>query len=70
MQTISDSRVRSAAKRVGLMARKSRWRRDSIDNFGDYQLIDPRYNCVVDGARFDLTAADVLAFCSERRTAA
>jgi hypothetical protein len=29
-----DARARRAAQRVGLVARKSRWRANSIDNFG------------------------------------
>ena len=29
-------------------------------------IVDPRLNCVVAGARFDLTADDVVEFCAER----
>ena len=58
-----DARARRAAKCVGLIARKSRWRRDSIDNFGDYMLIDLYGNYTVAGFRFDMTAEDVIAYC-------
>ena len=61
-----DGRARRAARRCGLVARKSRWRRNSIDNLGGFQLINPQGNYVVAGARFDMTAEDVIAFCSER----
>jgi hypothetical protein len=60
-----DSKARRAAARVGLKARKSRWRRDSIDNFGDFQLIDPSRNCVVAGSRFEMSAEDVIEYCSD-----
>jgi len=60
----SDSKARRAARRVGLVARKSRWRRDSFDNHCGYMLIDPTTNFVVAGSRFDLTAEDVVQFCA------
>jgi hypothetical protein len=66
--TISDSaldhRARRAAKRIGLVARKSRWRRDSIDNYGGFMLIDPYRNFAVCGQRYDLTADDVIEYCN------
>jgi hypothetical protein len=61
-----EDQARRAAKRVGLQARKSRWRTGSIDNLGEFMIVDPRLNCVVAGARFDLTADDVIALCAER----
>jgi hypothetical protein len=48
--TYSDSAARRAANRVGLVARKSRWRRDSIDNYGGFMLVDPCF--VVHRSRF------------------
>jgi hypothetical protein len=63
MTGASDKRARRAARRIGLLARKSRWRRDTIDNHGGYRLIDPYRNYVVAGCRFDLTAADVVELC-------
>ena len=61
----SDKQARRAAKRIGLLARKSRWRRDTIDNHGGYMLIEPYRNRVVAGSRFDLTTADVVELCNE-----
>ena len=63
-----ESQARRAAKRVGLMARKFRWRKGSIDNFGEFMIIEPRCNYVLAGARFDYTADDVVVFCAEYRS--
>jgi hypothetical protein len=60
-----DARARRAARRVGLIACKSRWRANTIDNFGGFMLIDPFTNFAVAGIRFDLTAADVLEFLQD-----
>ncbi len=59
----SDSRVRRAAKRIGLAAIKSR-RQRSLDNFGGYMLIDAQRNWVVAGSRFELTADEVVDYCA------
>jgi hypothetical protein len=40
---------------VGLVAKKSTWRKDSPDNMGEFQIIDPKQNLVVDGSRYDCT---------------
>ena len=55
--------ARRAAKRVGLQARKSRARTISLDNHSEFMLVDPMHNCVVAGARFDLSAQEVIDFC-------
>lgn len=58
-----ESRVRRALASMGLALRKSRQRHISAYNYSGYQVVDPDTNCVVDGARFDLTLeqiADVL----------
>ncbi len=60
-----EGRARRAAKNIGLAARKSRRRHDSIDNLGGFMLVDPQLNFVVAGARFDLSAADVIGWCQE-----
>jgi hypothetical protein len=62
---VSDSAARRAARRVGLVARKSRWRKYSIDNHGDFIIIDPSTNGVVAGSRFDLTAEEVVEWCRD-----
>jgi hypothetical protein len=59
----SDSAARRAARRIGLVARKSRWRRNSIDNYGGFMLING--NWVVAGSRYDMTPDQVVAYCSD-----
>jgi hypothetical protein len=60
---VSESAARRAAKRIGLIARKTRWRRDTIDNRGGFQLLNPYSNWIVAGEKFDLSPDDVVAFC-------
>jgi hypothetical protein len=62
-----EAKARRAAKRVGLRAIKSRWRRGSIDNQGMFMLFDPVPNSVVAGARFELDPAAMIAICEKRR---
>lgn len=59
-----EHRARRAARRVGLIARRSRWRVNSPDNIGGFMLVDPRTNFAVDGFRFDLSAEYVIDCCS------
>ena len=59
-----EQRARRSARRVGLMARKSRWRLGSVDNLGGFMLINPEMNIPVDGERFDLSAQYVLEYCA------
>jgi hypothetical protein len=40
-----------AARKVDLAAHKSRWRLNSIDNFGGFQIVDPYRNAIVAGKR-------------------
>ena len=61
-----EARARRAARRIGLTAAKSRWRRDTIDNHGGFQIVDLYTNNVVGGERFELSPAAVLDFCSRR----
>jgi hypothetical protein len=63
-----ESRARRSARRVGLVARKSRWRQFTIDNLGGFQVFDPFVNNVHAGVRFDLTAHDVIAYCTDDET--
>jgi hypothetical protein len=60
-----DSRARRAARRVGLIARKSRWRAGSIDNYGDFMLVDPDGGIPVGGFRWDMTAQEVIEYCRD-----
>ena len=60
-----EGRARRAAKRVGLLVRKSRQRVGTNDNHGGFCLVDPFRNAIAAGERFDLTAADVVTWCRE-----
>jgi hypothetical protein len=64
-----ERKARRAAERVGLPAIKTRWRAGSIDNWRGFQLVDPYFNRVEAGVRFDLSAEEVIAFCKEERAA-
>jgi hypothetical protein len=61
-----DARARRAARRVGWLACKSRWRVDTIDNRGRYMLIDQWSNSCVHGERFELSAEDVIELCNQQ----
>jgi hypothetical protein len=60
-----DARARRAARAAGFEARKSRWRAGSCDNEGGFMLVNPRFNSVECGSRFDMSAEDVLAYCRD-----
>jgi len=60
--SFSESRARSAAKRVGLRAHESR--SQYIGNLGGFQLLDPKRAKVVAGERYDMTPLDVINFCA------
>ena len=64
-QSAMDARARRAAKRVGLVASKTRWRKDSVDNFGGFMLIDASSNVVTCGTRWDMSAEEVIEYCRE-----
>jgi len=63
-QSSLDARARRTALRVGLLARKSRKRRDSWENQGGFMLVDSR-NCLAAGSQFDMSAEDVMEYCSK-----
>ncbi len=60
------AKARRAARRVGLRVCKSRGRVyiPNLDDFGELMLVDPMTNAVVAGARFDLSAEEVIEICS------
>jgi hypothetical protein len=60
-----DARARRAARRVDLIAEKSR-ERLHINNLGGYQLISASSNTVEFGVNYDLSAVDVIDICGER----
>lgn len=59
-----ESQARRAAKQAGLCATKSN-AGISLDNLGDFMLIDPSINAVVAGSRYDMIAEEVIEYCSE-----
>jgi len=58
-----ESRARRAARRVGIVARKSRWRLGSVDNRGGFMLLEPIANRPIAGIRWDLSATVVIEWC-------
>ena len=58
-----NARARRVAKAAGYEARKSRWRRDSLDNAGGFMIIDPETRFPVAGFNFDLDAQEVIEWC-------
>jgi hypothetical protein len=61
-----EARARRAAKRVGLLAIKSRRLRRTCNNQGGFMLIEPIHNRVVAGVRLELTPQRVIEICAER----
>lgn len=59
-----EQRARRAAARAGLIAKKTRWRAGSVDNYGGFQLVDAHTNNVVEGERYDMSAEEVIAYCA------
>lgn len=59
-----EARARRVARREGLRAIKSTWRKNSWDNQGGFMLVDDR-NIVQDGARYELSAEEVIDFCTQ-----
>lgn len=65
-ESAMDVRARRAARRVGLVASRSRWRKHSIDNHGGFMIIEPNSNRVVWGEKWDLSAEDVIECCRDQ----
>jgi hypothetical protein len=65
-ESAMDSRARRAAKKAELVAEKSAWRKDSIDNRNGFRIVDPYYNRVIAGVRYDMSAQEVINFCAEK----
>ena len=66
-QTVAarEARARRAARRVGLIAKKSRRWVGTVFNHGEFMLVDGYYGHLVMGEWFDLTPEDVISFCNE-----
>ena len=65
----SDDRARRAARKAGLIAPKSRWRANTIDNQGGFRVVDRHYNLIVGGGRYDLSTHGVIEFCAQKSSA-
>jgi hypothetical protein len=63
--TALESRARREAKRVDLVATKSRCRKHTTDNHGGFQLVDPCRDAVVVGSKYNLSANEVIEFCTK-----
>ena len=55
--------LRTEAKRVGLIIKKSRRKIKTENNLCGYMLVDGKRRSCVHGSRWELTAADVLRYC-------
>ena len=55
--------LRTAAKRVGLIIKKSRCKIKTENNLYGFMLVDETRRSYVHGSRWELTAADVLRYC-------
>ena len=62
---VLENLCRRRATRVGLYLRKSRAKRLSVDNRGEYMLIELDHNAIVAGQRFDLSLSDVVEWLDE-----
>ncbi len=58
-QKVRENAARRWAKRHGLILRKSRAQRLSLDNLGGYMLVDDERNLAVAGERYNLDLDDV-----------
>jgi hypothetical protein len=65
-QLINESTVRARAKRAGYAVRKSR-ARHSIDNHGEFMLVNAGSNWIVLGSRYDATLEDIDAFLDDTK---
>lgn len=63
-------RLRRKLNKLGYTMMKMNCKRDSIDNFGGYAIIDTEYNAIVRGTRFDLDLDDVEKFISDEESVA
>lgn len=54
-----DARLRRMASRLGYVLTKSRARHTSINNFGEYALLDRDTGVIIFGSKFNLSLNDV-----------
>jgi hypothetical protein len=60
-----ENRLRKLAHRRGYRIQKSR-RQIDMDNFGEYMLVDIRFNATILGSRYDATLDDIEGFLKTR----
>jgi hypothetical protein len=60
-----ENRLRRQAGRLGLVLRKSRARLWSLDNRGEYMVIDANSNFIVAGEKFDRSLDQVAKFLDD-----
>jgi hypothetical protein len=65
IEAAMEARARRAARRVGLIAKKSRRWVGSVFNHGGFMLVDGYYGHLVMGEWFDLTPEDVISYCED-----
>ena len=58
--------LRTAAKRVGLIIKKSCRKIKTANNLCGFMLVDETRRSCVHGSRWELTVADVLRYCETR----
>lgn len=58
-----ERRARYLARRKGLAVRKSRSRMVTLNNRGQYMLVDPARNWIVAGERYDWALSDIIEYC-------
>jgi hypothetical protein len=56
-----DAHICRAIERQGLRVCRSRWRLHAVDDYGGWQLIEPRTNTIIACERFELNNAQMLA---------
>lgn len=60
-----EARLRRLARGQGYALHRSRWHRGSIDNYGEFRVVDRDRNLIVAGERFDMTLDDVERWLAE-----
>ncbi len=59
-----ESKFRKQLSKMGYTLKKSR-KATSLDNRGDYMIVDTNLNVVVAGEKFDMSLKDIEAFIKE-----
>ncbi len=66
-EKVLENKLRRQCMSHGLAMRKSR-KKQSINNFGQYMLIELSMNNVVEGAKFDMTLEDIQEYLAENQS--